>query len=488
MSVQVETLEKNMAKLTVEIDADRLEKALDAAYNKQKKNISVPGFRKGKVPRAMVEKMYGVEVFYEDAANILLQETYPEAYDESGLDIVSQPTIDVVQLEKGKAFIYTAEVAVKPEVTLGKYKGVTVTKIDTTVTDEEVDAEIETQRNNNARTVTVERPVEVGDTAVIDFEGFMDGVAFEGGKGEDFDLEIGSHSFIDTFEDQLVGKSTGDDVEVNVTFPEQYQAEELAGKPAVFKVKIKEIKAKELPELDDEFAQDVSECDTLAAYKEEVKKNLTDRKEADARRTKEDEAIEKIIDAAKMDIPDAMIDNQVNSMINDFANNMMQQGLSMDQYMQFTGMTIDKFKEQVRPDAIKRIQSSLVLEQIAKEENIEVSDADVDAEIEKMAAAYGMDVEQLKGYVQDAEKESMKKDIAVQKAVEFIMDNVKERAKAAKKSTAKKAEADEEKAPAKKTTAKKTTTKKTTTKKADGEKAPAKKTATKKTTTKKDAE
>lgn len=488
MSVQVETLEKNMAKLTVEIDADRLEKALDAAYNKQKKNISVPGFRKGKVPRAMVEKMYGVEVFYEDAANILLQETYPEAYDESGLDIVSQPTIDVVQLEKGKAFIYTAEVAVKPEVTLGKYKGVTVTKIDTTVTDEEVDAEIETQRNNNARTLTVERPVEVGDTAVIDFEGFMDGVAFEGGKGEDFDLEIGSHSFIDTFEDQLVGKSTGDDVEVNVTFPEQYQAEELAGKPAVFKVKIKEIKSKELPELDDEFAQDVSECDTLAAYKEEVKKNLTDRKEADARRTKEDEAIEKIIDDAKMDIPDAMIDNQVNSMINDFANNMMQQGLSMDQYMQFTGMTIDKFKEQVRPDAIKRIQSSLVLEQIAKEENIEVSDADVDAEIEKMAAAYGMDVEQLKGYVQDAEKESMKKDIAVQKAVEFIMDNVKERAKAAKKSTAKKAEADEEKAPAKKTTAKKTTTKKTTTKKADGEKAPAKKTATKKTTTKKDAE
>ncbi len=481
MSVQVETLEKNMAKLTVEVDADRLEKALDAAYNKQKKSISVPGFRKGKVPRAMVEKMYGVEVFYEDAANILLQETYPEAYDESGLDIVSQPTIDVVQLEKGKAFIYTAEVAVKPEVTLGKYKGVTVTKIDTTVTDEEVDAEIETQRNNNARTVTVERPVEMGDTAVIDFEGFMDGVAFEGGKGEDFDLEIGSHSFIDTFEDQLVGKSTGEDVEVNVTFPEQYQAEELAGKPAVFKVKIKEIKAKELPELDDEFAQDVSECDTLADYKEEVKKNLTDRKEADARRTKEDEAIDKIVDDAKMDIPDAMIDNQVNSMINDFANNMMQQGLSMEQYMQFTGMTIDKFKEQVRPDAIKRIQSSLVLEQIAKEENIEVTDADVDAEIEKMASAYGMDVEQLKGYVQDAEKESMKKDIAVQKAVEFIMDNVKERAKAAKKSTAKKA--DEEKAPAKKTTAKKTTTKK-----ADGEKAPAKKTTTKKTTTKKDAE
>ncbi|MBD8916659.1 MAG: trigger factor [Pseudobutyrivibrio sp.] len=462
MSVQVETLEKNMAKLTVEIEAERLEKALDAAYNKQKKSISLPGFRKGKVPRAMVEKMYGVEVFYEDAANILLQETYPEAYDESGLDIVSQPTIDVVQLEKGKSFIYTAEVAVKPEVTLGKYKGVTVTKIDTSVTDEEVDAEVETQRNNNARTVSVERPIENGDTAVIDFEGFVDDVAFEGGKGENYDLEIGSHSFIDTFEDQLVGKVAGDDVDVQVTFPEQYQAEELAGKPALFKVKIHEVKAKELPELDDEFAQDVSEFDTLAEYKEDVKKKLTERKEADAHRTKEDEAIAKIIDDAKMDIPEAMIDNQVNSMINDFANNMMQQGLSMEQYMQFTGMTMDKFKEQVRPDAVKRIQSSLVLEQIAKDENLEVTDADVEAEVEKMAAAYGMEVDKIKDYIQDAEKESMKKDIAIEKAVSFIMDNVKERAKR----TTKKAAADDTKETAKKPAAKKATAKKTT-KKAD---------------------
>lgn len=459
MSVQVEALEKNMAKLTVEVPADRLEKALDTAYNKQKKSISIPGFRKGKVPRAMVEKMYGVEIFYEDAANILLQETYPEAYDESGLDIVSQPSIDVVQLEKGKPFIYTAEVAVKPEVTLGKYKGITVTKIDTTVTDEEVDAEIETQRNNNARTVSVERPIENGDTAVIDFEGFVDGVAFEGGKGENYDLEIGSHSFIDTFEDQLVGKSAGDDVDVNVTFPEQYQAEDLAGKPALFKVKIHEVKAKELPELDDEFAQDVSECDTLADYKEEVKKKLADRKEADARRTKEDEAVDKIIDDAKMDIPEAMIDNQVNSMINDFANNMMQQGLSLEQYMQFTGMTMDKFKEQVRPDAVKRIQTSLVLEQIAKEENIEVSDEDVDAEIEKMAASYGMEADKLKEYIQDAEKETMKNDIAIQKAITLVMDNAKERAKRTTK------KADEDKEPAKKTTTKKTTEKKTTAKK-----------------------
>ena len=310
MSVQVETLEKNMAKLTVEIEAERLEKALDAAYNKQKKSISMPGFRKGKVPRAMVEKMYGVEVFYEDAANILLQETYPEAYDESGLEIVSQPSIDVVQLEKGKPFIYTAEVAVKPEVTLGKYKGVTVTKIDTSVSDEEVDAEVETQRNNNARTVSVERPIENGDTAVIDFEGFVDDVAFEGGKGENYDLEIGSHSFIDTFEDQLVGKVAGDDVEVNVTFPEQYQAEELQGKPALFKVKIKEIKVKELPELDDDFAQDVSECDTLDAYKEEVKSKLVKTKEDDIKREKEDAVIEKIIENATMEIPEQMVDAQ----------------------------------------------------------------------------------------------------------------------------------------------------------------------------------
>lgn len=440
MSVQVENLEKNMAKLTIEVEAERLEKALDAAYNKQKKSISIPGFRKGKVPRVMVEKMYGVEIFYEDAANILLQKAYPEAYDECGLDIVSQPKIDVVQLEKGKPFIFTAEVAVKPEVTLGKYKGVTVTKIDTVVTDEEVDAEVERQRNSNARTVTVDRAIENGDTAVIDFEGFVNEEAFEGGKGENYELEIGSHSFIDTFEDQLVGKSAGEDVEVHVTFPEEYQAEELAGKPALFKVKIHEVKTKELPELDDEFAQDVSEFDTLAEYKEDVKKKLTERKEADARRAKEDEAIAKIIDKSKMEIPDAMIDNQVNAMMNDFANNMAQQGLTMEQYLQFTGMTVDKMREQVRPDAEKRIQSSLVLEQIAKEENIEVTEDDLDAEIEKMAGMYGMDKEQLKGYVQDAEKESMKRDIAIQKAVELIMDNVKERAKAVKKTKEEKAE------------------------------------------------
>ena len=445
MSVQVENLEHNMAKLTINVSAEELEKALDSAYKKQKGQISVPGFRKGKVPRAMIEKMYGAGVFYEDAANILMQQTYPAAIDESGVDIVSRPTVDVVQIEKGKEFIYTAEVAVRPEVTLGKYMGVTVTKIDTTVTDEEVDAELENQRNKNARTVTVtDRPVAEGDTAVIDFEGFVDGVAFEGGKGENHPLEIGSHTFIDTFEDQLVGKNTGDEVEVNVTFPEKYQAEDLAGKPATFKVKINEIKTKELPELDDEFAQDVAGVDTLAEYKEELKKNLTEKKETEAKKTKEDEAIKKIIDKSKMDIPEAMINTQCETMVEEFAQRIAQSGLTMEQYLQFSGMTVDQLKEQVRPEALTRIQSSLVLEQIAKDENIEVTDADVDAEVEKMAKAYGMEPDKLKEYMGDAEKESMKKDIAITKAVDLIMDNIKERAKAKRKTDAAKEESAEE--------------------------------------------
>ena len=444
MSVKVENLEHNMAKLTIEVSAEELEKALNTAYNKQKRQISVPGFRKGKVPRAMIEKMYGAEIFYEDAANELMQQTYPSAVDESGVDIVSRPTVDVVQIEKGKPFIYTAEVATRPEVTLGKYMGVTVTKIDTSVTEDEVEAELENQRNTNARTVTVtDRPVKEGDTAVIDFEGFVDGVAFDGGKAENHSLEIGSHSFIDTFEDQLVGKNAGDEVEVNVTFPEEYQAADLAGKPAVFKVKINEIKAKELPELNDEFAQDVAGVDTLAEYKEELKKNLTEKKENEAKKTKEDEAIQKIIDKSKMDLPEAMIDTQCETMVNEFAQRIAQSGLSMDQYLQFSGMTVDQLKEQVRPEAETRIKSSLVLEQIAKEENIEVSDEDIDAEIEKMAKAYGMEADKLKEYMGDSEKESMKRDLAITKAVDLIMENVKERAKAKTKKE-KEAEAAEE--------------------------------------------
>ena len=434
MSVQVENLDKNMVKLTIEVPAEELEKAIEAAYKKQKNQISVPGFRKGKVPRVMIEKMYGVGVFYEDAANTLMQQNYPSAVDESGVDIVSRPTVDVVQIEKGKPFIFTAEVAVKPEVTLGKYMGVTVTKIDTSVSEDEVNEALEQQRNNNARTISVtDRPVAVGDTAVIDFEGFVDGVAFDGGTGENHPLEIGSHTFIDTFEDQLVGKNAGDEVEVNVTFPEQYQAADLAGKPATFKVKINEIKTKELPELDDEFAQDVSEFDTLAEYKESLKKNLEEKKENEAKRTKEDEAVQKIIDKSKMDIPEAMIDTQCETMIEEFAQRIAQSGLSMDQYLQFSGLTVDGLKEQVRPEALSRIQASLVLEQIAKDENIEVSDEDVNAEIEKMAASYGMEADKLKEYMGDAEKDSMKKDLAINKAVELVMSNVKERAKAKSK-------------------------------------------------------
>ncbi|MBO5523850.1 MAG: trigger factor [Roseburia sp.] len=444
MSVQVENLEKNMAKLTIEVAAEEVEKAIQAAYMKEKGKISIPGFRKGKVPRQMIEKMYGAAVFYEDAANTLIQENYPSAVDESGVDIVSRPTIDVVQIESGKPFIFTAEVAVRPEVKLGKYLGVQVTKIDTSVSDEEVAEALEKERNNNARTVTVtDRPVQNGDTAVIDFEGFVDGVAFEGGKGENHSLEIGSHSFIDTFEDQLVGKNAGDEVDVNVTFPEQYQAAELAGKPALFKVKIHEIKAKELPELDDEFAQDVSEFDTLAEYKEDLKKHLEEQKENEAKRTKEDEAIQKIIDKSTMEIPEAMLETQCENMINEFAQRIAQSGLSMEQYMQFSGLTLDKLKEQVRPEAETRIKSSLVLEQIAKEENIEVTDEEIDAEVEKMAAAYGMEADKLKEYMGDSEKESMARDLKVTKAVDLIMENVKERAKAKTKKE-KEAEAIEE--------------------------------------------
>ena len=442
MSVQVEKLEKNMAKLTVEVPAEEVEKAIQAAYLKEKNKISMPGFRKGKVPRAMIEKMYGAAIFYEEAANILIQDNYAKAMEESKEDIVSRPTIDVVQIESGKPFIFTAEVAVRPEVTLGKYKGVQVTKIDTTVTDEEVEAALEKEQQKNSRTVSVtDRPVQTGDTAVIDFEGFVDGVAFEGGKGENHPLEIGSHSFIEGFEDQLVGHNVGEEVEVNVTFPEKYQAAELAGKPAVFKVKINEIKTKELPELNDEFAQDVSEFDTLAEYKEDLRKHLEVSKENDAKRAKEDEAIKKIIDKSTMELPDAMIDTQCENMINEFAQRISQSGLTMDQYMQFSGMTIDGLKEQVRPEAITRIQSSLVLEQIAKEENIEVSDDEINAEVEKMAAQYGMEADKLKEYLGDAEKESMKRDLAITKAVDLIMENVKERAKA---KTKKEKEAEEE--------------------------------------------
>ena len=434
MSVQVEKLEKNMAKLTIEVSAEEVEKALNAAYQKQKGSINVPGFRKGKVPRAMIEKMYGVGVFYEEAANILMQNSYPAAVEESGVEVVSRPTVDVVQIEKGKAFIYTAEVAVKPEVKLGKYTGVSVTKANTKVTAAEVKETLEAERNKNARTVTVTRAIKNGDTANIDYEGFCGGEAFAGGKGEGHALEIGSHSFIDTFEEQLVGHKAGEEVEVNVTFPEQYHAPELAGKPALFKVKINEVTTKELPKLDDEFASDVSEFETLDEYKEDIKKQLEAKKAEEGKRAQEDEAIAAIVEKSTMDIPEAMIQTQCEDMVNEFAQRLAQSGLTMEQYMQFSGQTVDKLMEQVRPEAETRIKTSLVLEAIVKAEGIEATEEDVNAEIEKMAAMYGMPVEQVKEYV--GADEGLKRQICITKAVDYIMANVKEKAKAKPKKDA----------------------------------------------------
>lgn len=424
MSVQVEKLEKNMAKLTVEVPAEEVEKALQAAYMKEKNKISIPGFRKGKVPRAMIEKMYGAAVFYEEAANILIQDNYAAAMEESKEDIVSRPTIDVVQIESGKPFIFTAEVAVRPEVTLGKYKGVQVTKIDTTVTDEEVEAALEKEQQKNSRTVTVtDRPVANGDTAVIDFEGFVDGVAFEGGKGENYPLTIGSGSFIPGFEEQLIGVEPEQEVEVKVTFPEDYHAEDLKGKDAVFKCTVHEIKAKELPELDDEFASEVSEFDTLEEYKADVEKKLREEKESTGKRAQEDQAVNAIIANAEMDLPEAMIETEARQMLDNFAQRLQQQGLTFEQYMQFTGMTVDKMTEEMRPQAEKRIKTRLVLEAIVSAENIEVSDERLDEEVAKMAEAYGMEVDKLKEYMGDREKEQMKLDMAVQDAITFVVEN-----------------------------------------------------------------
>mgnify|MGYP000901526727 FL=1 len=427
MSLQVEKLEKNMAKLTIEVSAEEVEKAIEKAYQKQKSRISVPGFRKGKVPRKMVEKMYGVGVFYEDAVNDMIPTAYEAAVKESELEIVSQPKIDVVQIEAGKEFIFTAEVAVKPEVELGEYKGVEVPKSDVSVSDEEVMAEIDKEREQNSRIITVDdRAVEDGDMTVIDFEGFVDGVAFEGGKGTDYPLTIGSHSFIDTFEEQLIGKNIGEEVDVNVTFPEEYHAEELKGKPALFKVTIKEIKKKELPELDNDFVEDVSEFSTVDEYKASIKTKIEEKKADEAKSAKEEATIEKIIEGAKMEIPDAMVDSQVRQMAEDFARRISAQGLTIDQYFQYTGLTSDKLLEQMRPQALKRIQSRLVLEAVADKENFEVTDEDVNNEINDMASAYQMEADKLKDLLTDADKENMKRDIQVKKAVEFVTENAKE--------------------------------------------------------------
>ncbi|MDW2799028.1 trigger factor [Clostridium boliviensis] len=426
MSLQVEKLEKNMAKLTVEVPAEEFDKALTAAYNKNKGRFNIPGFRKGKAPQAMVEKMYGAGILYEDAVNEALDATYGDAAEESGLEIVSRPEISVVQVEKGQNLIYTATVAVKPEVTLGEYKGIEVTKASAEVTEEDIEAELKKVQEQNSRLVTVEdRAVEDGDQTVIDFEGFVDGKPFEGGKGEDYPLTIGSHSFIDTFEEQLIGKNIGEACEVNVTFPNEYHSTDLAGKPAMFKVTVKEIKRKELPELNDEFASEVSEYDTLEEYKNDIKEKAAESKQKAAATENEDHVVEKVVENATMDIPEPMIDSQVNNMVNDYARRMESQGLSLDQYMKFTGMTIETLREQMKPQALKRIQTRLVLEAVAKAENITVTDEAVEKEIATMAENYKMEVDQIKEYLGESGVTQMKEDLAVQEAVDFLVAEAK---------------------------------------------------------------
>ena len=424
MSLQVENLEHNMAKLTITVSAEEVEKALQAAYLKQRSKISLPGFRKGKGPRQMIEKMYGPEVFYDEAANHMISEAYGKAYDECELEIASQPTIDVVQLEKGKDFIFTAEVAVKPEVKLGEYKGLKVDKVSTRVMQKEVDEEIEKERERNARTVEVtDRAVQDKDIVTLDFEGFVDGVAFEGGKGENYPLTIGSGAFIPGFEEQLIGAEIDKETEVKVTFPEEYQAKELAGKEAVFKCTVHEIKAKELPELDDEFASEVSEeAETLEDYKAEVKAKIKERKENEGKEKKENQAVEQAVANAEIDLPAPMVDLQAKQMADDFARRIMQQGMSVEQYFQFTGLNEEKMMEELKPQAEKRIRTRLVLEAIVAAENIEVSDERLDEELQKMADSYQMEVEKLKEFMGENEKKQMKEDIAVQDAVTLITE------------------------------------------------------------------
>ena len=426
MSLQVEKLEKNMAKLTVEVPAEQFDEAIKAAYNKNKNRFNIPGFRKGKAPQAMIEKMYGPGVFYEDAANEAIDSSYGDAMKESGLEIVSRPEIDITQIEKGKAFIYTATVAVRPEVTLGQYKGVEVQKADAEVTDSDVETELKRVQDQNARLVSIEdRPVEDGDQTVIDFEGFVDGKPFDGGKGTDYPLTIGSHSFIDTFEEQLIGKNIGEECEVNVTFPGEYHAKELVNKPATFKVTVKEIKKKELPELNDEFASEVSEFETLEEYKNDIRTKLADRKQKAATTENENRVVEKVVENAQMDIPDPMVDNEVMNMLQDTARRMQSQGLSLDQYLQYTGQKGDTMKDKRKPQAIRRIQTRLVLEAVAAAENITISDEKLEEELKKMADSYQMEVEKLKEYMGEFEKEQMKKDLAVQEAVDLLVSEAK---------------------------------------------------------------
>ncbi len=451
MGYKVEKLEGSLAKLIIDVSAEEFEAACEKAYQRNKKKISVPGFRAGKVPRKVVEKMYGKEVFFEDAANIIIPDAYEKTYDEAikELEIASAPKIEVVEMEAGKPFVFSAEVALKPEIKLGKYKGVEVEKIDVEVTEEEINEAIERERQNAARIVSVDRAVQNGDTVTIDFEGFVDGVAFEGGKGENYNLEIGSHSFIDTFEDQIIGKNKDDEFDVNVTFPAEYQAAELAGKPAVFKVKIHEIKEKQLAELDDDFASDVSSYDTFAEYKESVKKNLSDKKADDAKKEKEDAAINAVIEDSEIEIPEMMLATTQREMLDEFAQRLQYQGMNIEQYFKYTGQNPETMMAQIKPQAEQKIKTQLVLEAIAKAEKIEITEEDINAEIKKIAENYHMEEDKVRETIADDREDALKKDLAMQRALDFVRDNAKEKSAKAKASKKAKEEKTEEAAEAK---------------------------------------
>ena len=426
MSVQVENLEKNTAKLTIEVPAEKFEEAVQHSYNKNKGKFNIPGFRKGKAPFNMIKKMYGVGVFYEDAVDEVIDTSYPDAAKESGLEIVSRPSISIEEIEEGKAFVYTAVVAVKPEVTLGEYKGVEVQKTKSEVTEEDIETEIKRAREKNSRLITVEdRGIEDGDQVTIDFDGSVDGKRFEGGKAEDYPLTIGSHTFIDNFEEQLIGKTTGEECEVNVTFQAEYHVEELKNKPAVFKVKVKEIQRKELPEANDDFASEVSDFDTMEEYKKDLTEKLQAEKIEAAKTADEDKVVAKVIENATMEIPDQMVEEQVNGMVNDYARRLESQGISFKQYVEITGMTAEKIGEQMKPQAIKRIQTRLVLEAVVKAENIQADDAAVEEQFDKMAEDFKMDKEQIKGMFGEEQMAQLKEDLAVQKAIDFLVAEAK---------------------------------------------------------------
>lgn len=426
MSLQVEKLEKNMAKLTIEVPAEEFDAAIKNAYNKNKNKFSIPGFRKGKAPLAMLEKMYGAGIFYEDAANEVIDASYPKAAEESKEEIVSTPEIKVTQIEKGKAFIYEATVALKPEVTLGEYKGVEVKKAEAVVTDEDVENELTAARKKNGRLIDVEDgAIEDGDNTIIDFTGYIDDKTFDGGAGTDYPLVIGSHSFIEGFEDQLIGKKKGEICDVNVTFPAEYHADELAGKPAKFVVTIKEVKRNELPELNDEFASEVSDFDTLDEYKADIRKKLQEKKEQDAKVENENNVIEKVIENAQMELPQPMVDTQAREMVENYARRLQSQGLNINDYMKYTGMTPEKLMEQMRPEAEKRIKTRLVLEKVVEVENVEVSDEKLDEQINEIAASYKLEGAKLKEMMGEREKEQIREDLKVQAAIDLLVEQAK---------------------------------------------------------------